>query len=609
MNTEALSAPATIGSLSAGYTKEDVQILDVFAQKDVSPTPGFVTDFMGCKSRTSILYDKARKFDNQVWAPPTQGAFFPPEEWIGMLKAVLTAQESFSAMELGAGSGPVIVATGHAARMRGIPSIFLCGVEADPGRFILMQQHLRDNGFDPAKHELIMAAVGSQVGQARWPRIEDPQNAAGARPVRAGNRSDASYMQYFKDEAIEVNVVAFSDLLRKRPVWDLVHIDVQGWEFELCQSAHAELNQKAKWLVIGTHSRKIDGDLIALFHNERWVLENERPTVFAYDAALTSLELMTTVDGIQVWRNPKLDASAVSGKAPSLRRLRLVDFGLNGAGGAAASSPANAGDGGLNKGRHIVTVSETKLENAGGSSHSGKEGRIVTDSGMEHNNDSADVAGLRERVFARRWFHRIDLGHGIVTPGVDDSPAKLCAIGMPEDLRDKSVLDIGAFDGFFSFEAERRGASRVVAADSYAWTQPKSLFDGQGFKIAHEALHSRVEQKRIAVEDISPETVGMFDLVLFLGVFYHAPDPFRYLRAAASVCREMMIVETHVDGLDYNRPVMVFYPGATLNNDPTNKWGPNLLCVEALLKEAGFKGGHFLKPYHPSRIVAHAFRQ
>ena len=233
----------------------------------------------------------------------------------------------------------------------------------------------------------------------------------------------------------------------------------------------------------------------------------------------------------------------------------------------------------------------------------------MTVSKPEAGNAGTDPENLRRKVFARRWFHRIDLGHGIVTPGVDDSPMKLGHIGMPENLTGKSVLDIGAYDGFFSFEAERRGASRVVAADLFAWSQSTGMADGEGFKIAHAALHSRVERKLTAVEDISPETVGMFDLVLFLGVFYHAPDPFRYLHAAASVCREMMILETHVDGLDYNRPVMVFYPGKTLNNDPTNKWGPNLLCVEALLKEVGFKGGHFLKPYNPGRIVAHAFRQ
>ena len=70
---------------------------------------------------------------------------------------------------------------------------------------------------------------------------------------------------------------------------------------------------------------------------------------------------------------------------------------------------------------------------------------------------------IRQRVASRgTWWHRIDLGHGIVTPGLDDSPVKLGTLSFPPNLSGKTVLDIGAWDGFFSFEAERRGAS-----DSY----------------------------------------------------------------------------------------------------------------------------------------------
>src|SRR5262249_2616746 len=82
----------------------------------------------------------------------------------------------------------------------------------------------------------------------------------------------------------------------------------------------------------------------------------------------------------------------------------------------------------------------------------------------------AERARLRERGGARPWFHTIDLGDGVVTPGCDNSPAKVAYLGMPERLDGLSVLDIGAYDGFFSFECERRGAARVVAADHFCWT-------------------------------------------------------------------------------------------------------------------------------------------
>ena len=80
-------------------------------------------------------------------------------------------------------------------------------------------------------------------------------------------------------------------------------------------------------------------------------------------------------------------------------------------------------------------------------------------------------ADLRFRMEALRWYHTIDLGRGIITQGVDDTPLRLARLDLPSSLEGRSVLDIGAWDGFFSFEAERRGASRVVAVDYYARAQ------------------------------------------------------------------------------------------------------------------------------------------
>src|SRR5215831_10985883 len=81
-----------------------------------------------------------------------------------------------------------------------------------------------------------------------------------------------------------------------------------------------------------------------------------------------------------------------------------------------------------------------------------------------------DIELLRKEVSALHWFHRIDLGNGIITPGQDiDGETKIEFNKIPTDLRGKTVLDIGAWDGLFSFEAERRGAARVLATDSFCW--------------------------------------------------------------------------------------------------------------------------------------------
>jgi tRNA (mo5U34)-methyltransferase len=195
---------------------------------------------------------------------------------------------------------------------------------------------------------------------------------------------------------------------------------------------------------------------------------------------------------------------------------------------------------------------------------------------------------LRAEVASRTWFHTIDLGNGVRTPGQKDTPTEVKHFRIPDDLTGKTVLDIGAFDGFYSFEAERRGATRVVAADQWSWTWPGS--DGKrNFDLAREVLDSRVEPIVVPVEELSPERVGgTFDVVLFLGVLYHAPDPLGYLRNVRSVTSGMAIVETVTDLMDIPVPAAAYYPGDVFNHDGSNHFGPNALAVEGLLQEAGF---------------------
>lgn len=224
-----------------------------------------------------------------------------------------------------------------------------------------------------------------------------------------------------------------------------------------------------------------------------------------------------------------------------------------------------------------------------------------------------EPSGLRERVAAHRWYHSIDLGHGIVTPGVDNSPERLARIDLPASLAGRTVLDIGAWDGFFSFECERRGASRVVASDYFSWHSADGWGRKAGFEMAREALGSNVEDVDIDVMDLSPERVGTFDVVLFLGVLYHLRHPLLALERIASVTADLLILETVVDMVGLGRPAAAFYPGRELNNDPTNWWAPNAEGVAALLRAAGFEHVRTVTnlpgaPYRLARAVYHRMR-
>jgi tRNA (mo5U34)-methyltransferase len=206
---------------------------------------------------------------------------------------------------------------------------------------------------------------------------------------------------------------------------------------------------------------------------------------------------------------------------------------------------------------------------------------------------------LQRSVDALRWYHRIDLPHGITTPGVDDSPLRLARLRLPPSLDGKSVLDVGAWDGFFSFEAERRGAARVLATDSYSWHGP-GWGTKAGFELARAALGSTVEDADVDVFELSPERVGQFDVVLFLGVLYHVRHPLLALEKIAAVTREQLVLETVVDMVGFSRPAMAFYGGTELNRDPTNWWAPNVPAAAAMLHAVGFSRVEVVSPQHPA---------
>jgi tRNA (mo5U34)-methyltransferase len=196
------------------------------------------------------------------------------------------------------------------------------------------------------------------------------------------------------------------------------------------------------------------------------------------------------------------------------------------------------------------------------------------------------------------WFHQIEVAPGVVTPGIDRSREKLESWELPEDLTGKRVLDIGCYEGFFSFECERRGAE-VLAIDLWA---PGA----NGFELCKKLLGSAVDYRQASVYDLSPESFGEFDLVLFVGVLYHLRHPLLGLERVRSVCRERAVIETQIcdecfigpDGRITtlsaigeelsSTPIAQFYPGAELNRDPSNWFSPNLTALQGWLVTSGF---------------------
>lgn len=258
---------------------------------------------------------------------------------------------------------------------------------------------------------------------------------------------------------------------------------------------------------------------------------------------------------------------------------------------------------------------------------------------------------LSEKVAAISfWYHSIDLGMGVVTPGLISTTShhqKLASMHLP-DLTGKDVLDIGAWDGFYSFAAERLGAARVVALDHHVWgldrnaknkykaeckekgvvqQHPKNIpwlwrFDElpgkRGFDLAHAALASRVEPVVCDLMEMDARSLGHFDVVLFVGILYHMENPLGSLKRVRGVTKGVAVIETEavaVSGFE-DRPMCEFFPpSAQLGDDPTNLWAPNAPGLVGLCEAAGFSRVELLTTPPAARkgritryrLVAHAF--
>jgi tRNA (mo5U34)-methyltransferase len=216
---------------------------------------------------------------------------------------------------------------------------------------------------------------------------------------------------------------------------------------------------------------------------------------------------------------------------------------------------------------------------------------------------------LAERVHALPWFHEIDFGNGLLSPGRirADKIRRMSRLIFDRPIASKSVLDIGCWDGAYSIEASRRGAGRVLATDHFVWHE--GWGDRRCFELARERLAPTVEDMDIDASDLSVERVGCFDLVLFLGVFYHLRHPFAVLERIAALAGELLVVESRLIAPLSRRPLMRFYPGRELDGDPTNWWAPNRACMEAMLRDLGFTQITFCRPdYRFRRGLFHASR-
>ena len=207
---------------------------------------------------------------------------------------------------------------------------------------------------------------------------------------------------------------------------------------------------------------------------------------------------------------------------------------------------------------------------------------------MPTNDPLSYIPEWRERLGRLGWWHSFELPDGSVIQGVcelDGLKRRLAQFPIPEDLTGKRVRDIGAWDGWFSFEMARRGAEGVAI----------DRFDNPRFHEIRDLLGLRVDYRIMEVYDVSPRTVGTFDIVLFLGVLYHLKHPLLALERVCSVTREMAMVESFVlreqDGitpeLDQLK-LLRYFEDDDFGGQVDNWFAPTTAAMLAMCRTAGF---------------------
>lgn len=209
---------------------------------------------------------------------------------------------------------------------------------------------------------------------------------------------------------------------------------------------------------------------------------------------------------------------------------------------------------------------------------------------------------ITKRIATASWYHSFEVWPGILTPGVRELNARrlMDEAGVAADLSGKRALDIGAWDGPAAFEMERRGAS-VVALDVQ---DP----DETGFNTAKEIRQSRVQYVRGSVYELSQLLAGRFDLICYLGVFYHLKDPVTAFEQICAVLKpdgqvlfEGECLRTYAENLngepvrgefvtdvaDSSLPLALCAPGQF--KERPNWFIPNLACLRSWAAAGGLE--------------------
>lgn len=262
--------------------------------------PGHVVNFLGVATDTAFAPALAGRGGQVEGLPIPSNWHADMAEFAAVLRAVDLTRDRFSMIELGCGWGCWMNNAGVAARRRNL-RIRLIGVEGDKSHIGFARQALETNGISPVSYTLHHGIAGARAGVALFPRENADGKHWGLEPLfdpsPAERESALSSGDYH-----ELPIIGLRTILGNERRISLLHVDIQGGETALVRDNIELLTQRVAYMVIGTHSRMIEGQLMETLLAAGWKLEIERPAIFD----ISDEGPVTRVDGIQGWRNLKL---------------------------------------------------------------------------------------------------------------------------------------------------------------------------------------------------------------------------------------------------------------------------------------------------------------
>lgn len=310
----------------------DVDLLARFAPNPEelnNDDPECYVNWIGLKTDANMFNNGASIKGTVVSDLPTggDGVYGGYTEYASFLTAIKdrTGSEQFAAVELGAGWGPWISGAGVVCRREGFKDIQLIGVEADKGKCGMMEDHLARNDLtkeNGVSSRVIHGAAWKEDTELQFPVIDSVRDHGAA----ATDKKESVDYRGFTSEFVSVPAYSIPTICKGLDAIDYMHWDIQGAELDVAKSAIDFLNEKVRYLFIGTHSRFIEGNLLDLFFRNGWDVLYQNPCSFVYNRETPSLEGMTISDGEIFLRNPSVGVKRATDPVSEPKKAAILQI-------------------------------------------------------------------------------------------------------------------------------------------------------------------------------------------------------------------------------------------------------------------------------------------